>query len=128
MWYRAHQPRAGGVCRKKVEPTSPESKNYNCKCGERNLPESDTELRYMVNLSISDSTSDTWAVMFEAESFLGMTAQELNDKRKANEDEFEKLIKAANFVSMKFSVSAKVINIYYQTHIPNVRHSLGGEF
>ena len=128
MWYRAHKPRAGGVCRKKVEPTSPESQNYNCKCGERNLPESDTELRYMVSLSISDSTSDTWAVMFEAESLLGVTARELNDKRKANEDEFEKLIKAANFVSMKFSVSAKVINIYYQTLSPNVRHFSAGEF
>ena len=108
MWYRAHRPGPGGVCRKKVEPTSPDSNLYNCRCGEKNLPESQTELKFLVNLCISDSTSHVWAVMFEAESFLGLTAQELSDKRKANEDEFDKLITAANFVSMKFSVSAKV--------------------
>ena len=108
MWYKAHLPSIGGVCRKKVEPTSPDSNRYNCRCGEKNLPESQTELKFLVNLCISDSTSHVWAVMFEAESFLGLTAQELSDKRKANEDESDKLITAANFVSMKFSVSAKV--------------------
>ena len=97
-----------------MEPTSPDSNRYNCRCGEKNLPESQTELRYSVNLCISDSTSHAWAVMFEAESLFGLTAQELYDKKKANEDEFDKLISAANFVSMKFSLSAKVIVEYYQ--------------
>ena len=78
------------------------------------MPESQTELKYSVNLCISDSTSHAWAVMFEAESLFGLTAQELYDKKKANEDEFDKLISAANFVSMKFSLSAKVIVEYYQ--------------
>ena len=126
MWYRAHLPTAGGVCRKKVEPSGPDSNRYNCRCGEKNLPESQTELRYLVNLCISDSTSHAWAVMFEAESFFGVTAQELHDKKRANEEEFDKLISAANFVSMKFSLSAKVIVRYYPDQSPNVRHSSGG--
>ena len=126
MFYRAHQPGAGGICRKKVEPTSPDSNRYNCRCGERNLPESDTELRFMVNLCISDCTSQVWATMFEAESLFGVTARELSDKRKANEDEFDKLISATNFVSMKFSVSAKVTVECHKNQSPKVRHSSGG--
>ena len=126
MFYRAHQPSVGGVCRKKVEPTSPDSNRYNCRCGERNLPESDTELRFLVNLCISDCTSQVWATMFEAESLFGVSAGELNDKRKANEQEFDKLISAANFVSMKFSVSAKVTVECHKNQSPKVRHSSGG--
>ena len=111
-----------------MEPTSPDSNRYNCRCGERNLPESDTELRFLVNLCISDCTSQVWATMFEAESLFGVSAGELNDKRKANEQEFDKLISAANFVSMKFSVSAKVILEYHKNQSPNVRLCSGGQF
>ena len=46
MWYKAHLLTIGGVCRKKVQSTNPDSNYYNCHCGEKNLPESQTELRY----------------------------------------------------------------------------------
>ena len=108
MWYRAHKPSGGKVCRKKVQPSSPENNSYNCKCGDRNLPQSETELRYMVNLCISDSTSHVWAIMFDAQSLFEMTAQELQDKKDADEREFNKLVSDVNFTTMKFSLGAKV--------------------
>ena len=108
MWYRAHRPPDGQVCRKKVEPSSSGDNLWNCRCGAKNIPTSQTELKYMVNLCISDSTSHVWAVMFEASSLFQMTAQELQDKKISNEEEFDRIISAANFVDMKFSVSAKV--------------------
>ena len=111
MWYRAHKPRDGKVCRKKVEPSSSGDNSYSCRCGDRNLSESDTEMRFMVNLCIADSTSHVWAMMFEAGSLLQSTAQELYDQKKADEKEFERSVSAANFTTMKFTVSAKVQNL-----------------
>ena len=108
MLYRAHKPRDGKVCRKKVEPSSSGDNSYSCRCGDRNLSESDTEMRFMVNLCIADSTSHVWAMMFEAASLLQSTAQELYDQKKADEKEFERSVSAANFTTMKFTVSAKV--------------------
>ena len=91
-----------------MEPSSSGDNLWNCRCGAKNIPTSQTELKYMVNLCISDSTSHVWAVMFEASSLFQMTAQELQDKKISNEEEFDRIISAANFVDMKFSVSAKV--------------------
>jgi len=108
MFYRAHSPPEGLVCRKKVEPSSSGDGSWNCRCGGKNLNTAETELKYVVNLCISDSTSHVWAVIFEASSLFQMTAQELHDKKNSNEKEFDKIISAANFVNMKFSVSAKV--------------------
>ena len=66
--------------------------------------------RYMVNMHIMDNTSSTWVVMFDADSLFRMTAEELELKKKRNEQEFLNIISDLVFTQMKFSISVKVSN------------------
>jgi len=108
MWYRAHTPRDGKKCMKKVteNPANPEL--YDCKCGDKKLSEGETELRYMVSLCLADCTSWVWATMFNASPLFNMTAQELNDLRIISESNFLDLVTKVQFTEAVFSVTAKV--------------------
>jgi len=108
MWYRAHQPRDGKMCRKKVTQNSSNMELFDCRCGDKKLSESETELRYMVNLCLADCTSSVWATMFSALPLFHMTPQEMHDLRIESESKFLDLISTAQFTESIFSVSAKV--------------------
>ena len=109
MWYRAcNRTRDGRFCRKKVTESDSNPGSFNCRCGERNLSESETEMRYMVNMNIMDVTSSVWAVMFDGGSLFKMTAQELFDVKRKNERQFEEKIAEALWTLTNFSVTAKV--------------------
>eukprot|EP00092_Neocalanus_flemingeri_P013818 GFUD01014906.1.p1 GENE.GFUD01014906.1~~GFUD01014906.1.p1 ORF type:complete len:664 (+),score=220.39 GFUD01014906.1:118-2109(+) len=108
MWYRAHQPRDGKVCRKKVTENAANPELYDCKCGDKKLSEGETELRYMVSLCLADCTSWIWATMFSASSLFNMTAQELHDLRIISESNFLELVTKVQFTEAVFSVTAKV--------------------
>jgi len=108
MWYRAHQPRDGKVCRKKVTENAANPELYDCRCGEKKLSEGETELRYIVNLCLADCSSWVWATMFSASSLFNMTAQELHDLRMVSEMDFLELVNKAQFSEAVFTVTAKV--------------------
>ena len=109
MWYRACLVRdTGRVCRKKVQEDDQHPGSFSCRCGRKNIPASDTELRFMVNMSIRDATSHAWAVMFDAVSLFQMTAQELSDLRDRDENRFMDIVNKVTFIQMTFSVTAKV--------------------
>jgi len=108
MWYRAHQPRDGKVCRKKVTENAANPELYDCRCGEKKLSEGETELRYIVNLCLADCSSWVWATMFSASSLFKMTAQELHDLRMVSEMDFLELVNKAQFSEAVFTVTAKV--------------------
>ena len=99
---------AGRYCRKKVVRDDTDPRLYNCKCGDKKLPESETELRYMLDMSIMDATSNTWVTMFDAQTLFNMTAQELNNIKEKRELEFLEVINKTRFQQMLMSVSAKV--------------------
>jgi len=108
MWYRAHQPRDGKKCMKKVTANSSDPELYDCKCGDKKLSESETELRFMVNICLADTTSSCWATFFSASSLFNMSAQELHDLRNRSESDFLDLISKKQFMEARFTVSAKV--------------------
>jgi len=108
MWYRAHTPRDGRKCFKKVTENSSNPELYDCKCGEKKIPEGETELRYMVSLCLADCTSWVWATMFSASSLFNMTAQELHDLRIVSELNFLELVNKVQFKEAVFTVTAKV--------------------
>ena len=109
MWYRAcNRTRDGRLCRKKVTESDSNPGSFNCRCGERNLSESETEMRYMVNMNIMDSTSSVWAIMFDAGSLFQKSAQEMYELRKKNEKQFDDKIAETLWTLTNFSVTAKV--------------------
>jgi len=108
MWYRAHIPRDGKRCQKKVTENATSPELYDCKCGDRKLSESETELRYVVNMCLADCTSWAWATMFNASNMFHMTAQELNDLRITSESKFLDLVNKVQFTEAVFHVTAKV--------------------
>jgi len=108
LWYRAHTPRDGKKCFKKVWENSSNPELYDCKCGEKKLSEGETELRYMVNLCLADCTSWVWATMFSASALFNMTAKELHDLRLVSEIDFLELVNKVQFKEAMFTVSAKV--------------------
>jgi len=108
MWYRAHQPRDGKMCRKKVTENTSNPELYDCRCGEKKLSEGETELRYMVSLCLADCTSWVWATMFSASSLFNMTAQELHDLRIVSEFDFLELVNKVQFKEATFTVTARV--------------------
>ena len=108
MWYRACLSKDGRPCRKKVQEDDQNPGLYSCRCGKRNIPETETELRFMVNMNIMDTTSHVWAVMFDAVSLLQKTAQKLSDIKDRDEDGFLEAVAEATFVQMNFTVTARV--------------------
>jgi len=108
MWYRAHTPRDGKKCMKKVTENATCPELYDCKCGDKKLSETETELRYMVSMCLADCTSWVWATMFNASSLFHMTAQELNDLRISSESKFLDLVNKIQFTEAVFHVTAKV--------------------
>jgi len=108
MWYRAHQPRDGKKCLKKVTENSSNPELFDCRCGDKKLSEGETELRYIVNICLADCTSWVWATMFSASSLFNMTAQELHDLRIVSEHDFLELVNKAQFTEAVFTVTAKV--------------------
>ena len=106
MYYRAH---AGGTkCRKKVQEKSGHQGVFSCKCGATDIPSHETSLRYMVRICLADCTDYEWAVMFEAESLFGKTAQELCDIREKSEEDFMQLVQSLQFTERLWTVAAKV--------------------
>ena len=75
MWYRACLSKDGRPCRKKVQEDDQNPGLYSCRCGKRNIPETETELRFMVNMNIMDTTSHVWAVMVDAVTLLQKTSE-----------------------------------------------------
>ena len=73
--------------------------------------------RYMVNMHLMDYTSSTWAIMFDAASLFRLTAEELELKKKRNEQEFLSIISDLVFTQMKFSISVKVRQLLFYFHL-----------
>ena len=108
MWYRACLAKDGRPCRKKVQEDDQNPGLYNCRCGKRKIPKSETELRFMVNMNIMDATSHMWAVMFDAVTLFNKTAEELSELKDRDENAYLELVSDATFVQMNFTVTAKV--------------------
>ena len=106
MYYRAHH--GGTKCRKKVQEVSGHQGVFSCKCGATDIPTQETALRYMVRICLADCTDYEWAVMFEAESLFGKTAQELCDIREKSEEDFMQLVQSLQFTERLWTVAAKV--------------------
>ena len=108
MYYRAHH--GGTKCRKKVQEVSGHQGVFSCKCGATDIPTQETALRYMVRICLADCTDYEWAVMFEAESLFGKTAQELCDIREKSEEDFMQLVQSLQFMERFRTAVAKVEN------------------
>ena len=108
MWYRAHQPRDGKKCLKKVTENSSNPELFDCRCGDKKLSEGETELRYIVNICLADCTSWVWPIMFSASSLFNMTAQELHDIRMVSEHDILEMVNKAQFSEAVFTVTSKV--------------------
>ena len=54
----------------------------------------------MVRICLADCTDYEWAVMFEAESLFGKTAQELCDIREKSEEDFMQLVQSLQFTEI----------------------------
>ena len=108
MWYRAHQPRDGKKCLKKVTENSSNPELFDCRCGGKKLSEGETELRYIVNICLADCPSWVWPIMFSASSLFNMIAQELHDIRMVSEHDFLEMVNKAQFREAVFTVTAKV--------------------
>ena len=98
----------GTKCRKKVQEVSGHQGVFSCKCGATDIPTQETALRYMVRICLADCTDYEWAVMFEAESLFGKTAQELCDIREKSEEDFMQLVQSLQFTERLWTVAAKV--------------------
>ena len=103
MWYRACL-----ASRKKLQEDEQNPGFFKSRCGKRQIPMSETELRFMVNMNIMDATSHAWAVMFDAVTLFQKTAQDLSDLKNKDENEFLEVIAETTFVQMNFTITAKV--------------------
>ena len=108
LFYRAHNPVGDGKCRKKVQEEAGQENSFTCRCGSRGIPATETMLRYMVRLCLADCSTYEWAVMFDAETLFGCTAQQLHDLRQASEEEFQKKVEELLFVEQLWTVGGKM--------------------
>jgi len=106
MFYRAHRPPAEGRCRKKVEEEA--GGGYTCRCGGRGIPAEHTAVRYMVRLCLADTTTHEWAVMFDADTLFGMTAEELEFAKKRSEEEYQTIVDRLVFVERVWRVVGRI--------------------
>ena len=108
LFYRAHNPAGEGKCRKKVQEEAGLENKFTCRCGSRGIPPEETVLRYMVRLCLADCSTYEWAIMFDAETLFGCTAQQLHELREASEEEFQKKLQALLFVQQLWTVGGKM--------------------
>ena len=108
LFYRAHNPAGEGKCRKKVQEEAGLENKFTCRCGSRGIPLEETVLRYMVRLCLADCSTYEWAIMFDAETLFGCTAQQLHELREASEEEFQKKLQALLFVQQLWTVGGKM--------------------
>jgi len=108
LFYRAHNPVGDGKCRKKVQEEAGQENSFTCRCGSRGIPATETMLRYMVRLCLADCSTYEWAVMFDAETLFGCTAQQLHDLRQASEEQFQKKVEELLFVEQLWTVGGKM--------------------
>ena len=108
LFYRAHNPAGEGKCRKKVQEEAGQENKFTCRCGSRGIPPEETVLRYMVRLCLADCSTYEWAIMFDAETLFGCTAQQLHELREASEEEFQKKLQALLFVQQLWTVGGKM--------------------
>ena len=109
LFYRAHNPAGEGKCRKKVqEEAGGQEDRFTCRCGSRGIPAHETVLRYMVRLCLADCSTYEWAIMFDAETLFGCTAQELHELRQTSEEEFQKKVEQLLFVEQLWTVGGKM--------------------
>ena len=108
LFYRAHNPGAAGRCRKKVQEEAGQEGTFSCRCGSKAIPASCTVLRYMVRLCLNDCSGHEWAIMFEADSLFGMTAQELQEERDRSEEEFLARVQDLQFQEKLWVVGGKL--------------------
>merc|ERR1719397_294388 len=98
-----------GKCRKKVqEEAGGQEDRFTCRCGSRGIPAHETVLRYMVRLCLADCSTYEWAIMFDAETLFGCTAQELHELRQTSEEEFQKKVEQLLFVEQLWTVGGKM--------------------
>ncbi|KAK6925113.1 OB-fold nucleic acid binding domain, AA-tRNA synthetase-type [Dillenia turbinata] len=98
MWYKACK-----TCHKKV--TEAIGSGYWCEGCQKN--DEECCLRYILVLKISDATGEAWISMFneQAEKIIGCSADELDNLKSQNAEEYQSKLKEATWVPHLFRVS-----------------------
>jgi len=109
-FYRACTPRDGKKCQKKV--LEAENGRFSCvKCNKNNIAEEDTTIRFSIKMSVADNTDQTWCSMFNDEagaSLMGISAKQLYELKKTDEDRYQDHIASRAFQQLIFRVIAKI--------------------